>query len=137
MTHIRTALLASVAPIAFASAPPPQITPGAPKLPYRMPETAAGAARAADTVARATYTGDEMLKRSPDIASMLDYWDLTDTLVDGHEAMRKAGPKYLPKFYEEEPQEYAFRLDCTKYTNIYRDIVETLSSKPFQEEVTR
>lgn len=136
MTHVRTALLATVAPVAFASAPPVMIPTNGPREQYRVPETNSGAAHAADSVARASYTGDEMLKRSPDIASMLDYWDLTDTLVDGHGAMRRAGGKYLPKFDEETDPEYHFRLDCTKYTNVYRDIVETLASKPFQEEVT-
>lgn len=80
--------------------------------------------------------GDEMLKRSPDSAAMLDYWDQTDTIVDGTKMMRAAGEKYLPKFVDEDEKEYKFRLQNTKFTNVYRDIVEGLASKPFEEEVT-
>lgn len=80
--------------------------------------------------------GDEMLKRAPDSAAMLDYWDQTDTIVDGAKAMRKAGQAYLPKFVDEQNAEYDFRLTSSKFTNVYRDIVEGLASKPFEEEVS-
>lgn len=80
--------------------------------------------------------GDEMLKRSPDSAAMVDYWDQTDTIVDGIKAMRLAREKYLPKFVDEEREEYDFRVAATKMTNVYRDIVEGLASKPFEEEIS-
>lgn len=83
----------------------------------------------------ASAFNDPMMKRSPDSASMLDYWNLTDTLVDGIDAVRKAGEDYLPKFVDEDDAAYRFRLKCTKLTNIYRDAVEGLAAKPFEQEV--
>lgn len=78
---------------------------------------------------------DSMLKRAPDSEAMLQYWDLTDTLVDGIEALRLAGEKYLPKFPAESDQNYKFRLkQTTVMTNIFADIVESLSVKPFERE---
>lgn len=79
---------------------------------------------------------DVMLTPSADSRAMLDYWDQTDTIVDGIKAMRDAGDKYLPKFTDEQGDDYAFRVRLTKLTNVYRDIVEALSSKPFEQEVT-
>lgn len=78
---------------------------------------------------------DILLARSPDSAAMLEYWDLTDTLVDGINALRLAGERYLPKFTDEQDPDYQYRLKCTKLTNIYRDTVEGLASKPFEQEV--
>lgn len=80
--------------------------------------------------------GSDMLKRSKDTAAMVPYWDLTDTIVDGIEALRKAETKYLPKFESEDDDTYDMRLSLTKFTNVYRDIIETLASKPFEEEIT-
>lgn len=78
---------------------------------------------------------DRMLERSPDSAAMLSYWDLTDTLVDGIDAMRLAGEKYLPKFPAELTTNYQFRLKhTTVMTNIFADIVESLAVKPFERE---
>lgn len=79
---------------------------------------------------------DSMLERAADSEAMLQYWDLTDTLVDGIEALRIAGEKYLPKFPAEENTNYKFRLNqTTVMTNIFADIVESLSVKPFEREV--
>lgn len=80
--------------------------------------------------------GDELLRRAPDSASMLAYWDLTDALIEGADAVIGAAEKYLPKFKDEEPDDYQNRLAVAKYTNIYGDTVEALASKPFEEEVT-
>lgn len=78
---------------------------------------------------------DAMLQRSDDIADMVEYWDQTDAIVDGIKAMRLGGETFLPKFGEEEADEYEFRLSLTKMTNVYRDIIESLSAKPFEREV--
>lgn len=77
-----------------------------------------------------------LLKRSDDNRAMLPYWDLTDALVDGADAVREAGKRYLPKFPDETDADYAFRLEMTKFTNVYRDIIENLANKPFQEDVS-
>lgn len=87
----------------------------------------------------AVYRGkaaEALLERSTDSKAMLPYWDMTDAIIDGADAVRAAGEKFLPKFADETGDEYAFRLSQTKYTNIYRDIIENLASKPFQEDVS-
>lgn len=66
---------------------------------------------------------------------MVDYWDRTDAIVDGISAMREGGDLFLPRFTEEDSKEYEFRLGLTKMTNVYRDIIESLSAKPFEREV--
>lgn len=77
---------------------------------------------------------DRMMRRSSDSSAMLGYWDLADTLVDGIEAVRLAGEKYLPRFPAEENDNYKFRLNSTTVmTNIFADIVESLSTKPFEQ----
>jgi len=80
--------------------------------------------------------GDVMLKRAKDIASMVEYWDLTDTLIDGTAAIREAGEKYLPRFPDEDQKGYDFRKQLTKFTNVYRDIIESLSAKPFEKQIS-
>lgn len=83
-----------------------------------------------------TTVQDPMLRRAPDIAAMMPYWDLTDALVEGAHAVRLAGKEYLPKFPQEDQPTYDFRVAVTKFTNVYRDIVEGLASKPFEEEIS-
>lgn len=77
----------------------------------------------------------DMDARSTDSAIMLPYWDLTDSIVEGIHRMRAAGKIYLPKFPSESQKDYEFRLGCSKMTNIYRDVVEALAAKPFEDEV--
>lgn len=72
---------------------------------------------------------------SADHAAMSPYWQMVDTILDGAAAMRAAGEKYLPKFGGEDKDDYEFRRKNAKFTNIYRDIVENLASKPFSKEV--
>lgn len=78
---------------------------------------------------------DPKTKRSPDSGAMLPYWDKVDAIIDGVEAMRREAKTFLPKFSTEADIDYAFRLKCTTMTNVYRDIVEGLSSKPFEQSV--
>ena len=77
-----------------------------------------------------------LLQRAKDSAAMLPYWDKTDTIVEGYEAIKKAEEEFLPKFAAETTPDYKVRLQTTKFTNIYRDVLEGLASKPFQEEIT-
>lgn len=124
MTIIRTRH--AVYPVAFASAPP--------SAPAGYMPTTVEAVQAAK-IGSGAIENDVMLQRSPDSAAMLDYWELTDNIVDGLGALRLAGEKYMPKFADEEDKDYQFRLKSTKLTNVYRDTVEGLSAKPFQKEV--
>lgn len=77
-----------------------------------------------------------LLVRSKDIASMVPYWDQVEAIVEGYEAVKSAGETFLPKFPDETKDDYNFRLSCTKFTNIYRDVLEGLATKPFEEEIT-
>ncbi|MDT9701987.1 hypothetical protein, partial [Streptomyces sp. P17] len=79
---------------------------------------------------------DTMEKRAPDMAAMVPYWNKTDAIVEGQDAVRNARQTYLPKFADETSDEYDVRLGLTKMTNIYRDTVEGLASKTFEEEIS-
>jgi hypothetical protein len=80
-------------------------------------------------------TKKDLLKRSPDIETMVPYWDKVSDILDGEEAVKARGRKYLPKFPDEEETDFEFRLTVAKFTNIYRDVVEGLATKPFQDEI--
>lgn len=92
-------------------------------------------AREANRTRKAWDTGDAMLTRSPDIAAMVEYWDKTDALIDGVDALKAEGEARLQRFTGETSVEYENRLKFVKYTNVYADIIEGLAAKPFQEEV--
>lgn len=70
-----------------------------------------------------------------DNAYMRPYWELVDALLVGVEAMRLGSERWLPKLPAENDDDYKFRVSVSKLTNVFRDIVEDLSSRPFAEEV--
>jgi hypothetical protein len=70
-----------------------------------------------------------------DNAAMSSYWDMVDCIVTGADAMRKAGKLYLPQFPNETNKNYSHRKNNAKFTNVYRDILEGLSAKPFEEPI--
>ena len=78
----------------------------------------------------------ELEERSADNKAMIPYWDKTDAIVAGHKSMRDGEDLYLPKFPDEEKTDYNVRLGLTKFTNIYRDVIEGLASKPFETEIS-
>lgn len=73
---------------------------------------------------------------SSDYAAMLPYWDMVETMLDGAEAMREAKLTYLPKFPNETQDDYDYRAANAKFTNVFEDILNNLSAKPFAEKVT-
>ena len=77
----------------------------------------------------------DLLKRSPDIETMEPYLNMVTDIIEGEDAIKKGGEKYLPRFPEEDDRDYNFRLSVGKFTNIYRDTLEGLATKPFQDEV--
>lgn len=81
-------------------------------------------------------TKKNLLKRSPDIETMVPYWEKVSDILEGTEAIKNGGVKYLPKFPDENKDDYDFRLTVGKFTNIYRDVTEGLASKPFQDEIS-
>lgn len=83
-----------------------------------------------------TNIKQQLLARASDISSMVPYWEKVDCIVRGLDAMRAAGREYLPQFPREKDDSYDFRLKQTKFTNVYRDVLEGLSTKPFEEEVS-
>lgn len=79
---------------------------------------------------------DAMLQRAPDILLMVKYWNKVNAVLGGLDTMREGDEEYLPRFTQETDDNYSYRKKLTKFTNVYRDIVESLASKPFEEEVS-
>lgn len=77
-----------------------------------------------------------LLQRSNDIASMVPYWNKVNAIVEGQDAIKAATTDFLPMFPDETKKDYEYRLSLAKFTNIYRDTLEGLSCKPFEEEIT-
>lgn len=74
-------------------------------------------------------------KRSSDIETMVPYWEKVTALLKGYDAVKEAGNLFLTRFPDEDEDDYQLRLKKTKLTNIFRDVVEGLASKPFQNEI--
>ncbi len=70
---------------------------------------------------------------SGDYDAMITFWQLVDDILGGIDTIRK--PKHLPQLPNETNEDYNFRLKNAKLTNVYRDIVENLSQRPFASEV--
>lgn len=79
---------------------------------------------------------EDLIKRSKDSEAMVPYWNKTDAIVEGYEVIKLAGKEYLPQFSEEPESDFKTRLEISKFTNIYRDVLEGLASKPFEEEIS-
>lgn len=93
----------------------------------------------AGLTSREPITGENLNKLdmgSRDWSAMIGFWQKVSDIVDGAERMREQHVLYLPKFPNESEATYAFRWKNAKFTNVYRDIVENLASKPFEQEVT-
>tara|TARA_R110002049_G_scaffold281333_1_gene460852 strand:+ start:15945 stop:17336 length:1392 start_codon:yes stop_codon:yes gene_type:complete len=75
-------------------------------------------------------------KTSKDWQAMEDYWRTVNDFLAGAQVVRDAGERYLPKFPNETKKDYDFRVKTGKFTNVYLDIVEGLSQKPFSKELT-
>jgi len=71
-----------------------------------------------------------------DWQAMSEFWGKVSDVVEGRDAIIRAGERYLPKFPNETRKDYDLRLKTAKYTNVYRDIVEGLAQKPFAHELT-
>lgn len=78
---------------------------------------------------------DEMEKRSTDSAFMDRYWNKVDAVLDGIEGMKLQIGEFLPRFRNEESEDYKYRTSNAVMTNVYRDIAESLAGKPFEQPV--
>lgn len=123
MTNFRSALLTTATFVAFANE-------GYTPQPKDIEMIRANAERAAGA-----NDVDDLKRRGKDSAFMLPYWDQVDAIIRGIKGMRQANETFLPKFSDEDDASYNERLSFTKMTNVFRDIVESLSSKPFEQEV--
>ncbi len=122
-----------LAPSATVVYPPPMTL-----RPVLLATTAIGYASQPLQVVEATdglRAETEFEARSQDSAFMVRYWDKVDAILAGIEGMRDNATEFLPMFRGEDPEDYAFRKQCTKMTNVYSDIVGTLSAKPFEQLV--
>ena len=93
-----------------------------------------GLARQAAAVLRGDQ-GEGPDKPSNDHIAMAPFWETAQDLTDGLEAIREKTTRYLPRFPNESATDYRFRCETSKFTNIYRDIIEGLSQKPFAKEI--
>ena len=70
---------------------------------------------------------------SADYQAMSKYWADIDAILGGASTMRNE--RFLHSFGDEAPLDYARRVACAPFTNIYDDISSNLSSKPFSREL--
>lgn len=105
---IRTHLLCSTAPAAahgYASAPPESLA------------------------------AEDFERRSPDAEHMFRYLVKVEAVLDGLEGMKERNEQFMPRFRDEDVEDYKYRQTCAAMTNVYSDITEGLVAKPFEETV--
>lgn len=73
--------------------------------------------------------------KSIDYLAMEPLWHQVTTVLGGTNAIRESARTYLPKHTNELDLDYDERCRVSKFTNVYRDIVENLSQRPFAKEV--
>lgn len=68
-------------------------------------------------------------------ARMEPKWRLADTLLGGTDALRASGESYLPRHDKETLKNYQNRLARAVLVNVYEDTLDSLSGKPFVEDM--
>jgi len=146
LTPSRHAVLCSAYALSPSATPTPeQMRMSGLVAQSRMAVVPPGATIASENVSiaardsRTAINGEDLNKidiGSRDWHAMIGYWQKTSDIVDGAERMRDQHALYLPQFPNESDPSYTFRWKNAKFTNVYRDIVENLASKPFEQEVT-
>ncbi|WP_306150731.1 DUF4055 domain-containing protein [Roseovarius sp. MMSF_3281] len=74
--------------------------------------------------------------RASDMEAMLPKWQKVRTILDGLASMRRQAKTYLPQLPKETDARYKFRIEVSKLTNVFADIVENLAHRAFAKEVT-
>jgi hypothetical protein len=74
-------------------------------------------------------------QKSADAEAMADYLEDVKNVTTGITAMRANFSRYVPKFPKERAPRYQLRRELSKMTNVFRDVLEGLASKPFSREV--
>ena len=73
---------------------------------------------------------------SGDYSAQIDYWKTVRAILGGIETMRAGGQLFLPKFEQEPMDQYNRRLRTSRMTNVFTDIVDDLTQRPFEKPVT-
>lgn len=74
-------------------------------------------------------------KRSADAEAMSDYLQTVDDVLEGVTGMKRNFKRYVQQFPHEQNKRYDLRKSVAKMTNVFRDVLEGLASKPFGREV--
>lgn len=80
-------------------------------------------------------TGQEIMTTTAAYDLMLPYWQEVAAIRGGKETMRGMADKFMPKFPHESAESYAYRVKVCRFTDIFSDIVDSLSSRPFEKDV--
>lgn len=73
---------------------------------------------------------------SADAAAMAPKWKLISDVMEGSDAIKAAGPIYLPKFENETEAKYRRRLADAPWRPDLPAAIEAITSKPFSKPVT-
>lgn len=75
-------------------------------------------------------------KKSTDAEAMSDYLETVNDVLGGIKAIQRNWKKYAVKFPYEREERFELRKQLSVMTNVFKDVTESLASKPFQREVT-
>ncbi len=73
---------------------------------------------------------------SEDVASMQGKWRTISDVLEGHDAIKAGGERYLPRFESESEKKYRRRLKDAPWRPIFPAALESLCAKPFMTPVT-
>src|SRR3954470_21488073 len=74
--------------------------------------------------------------KSADIECMQHTWWLIDEVLEGHDAIKRGGQRFLPRFTKESHEKYRRRLHDAPWRPILNDALENITSRPFTSPVT-
>ena len=78
---------------------------------------------------------DNPSTQSSDREAMTSYLEMVESITGGLEAMKEAGEKYLPRFEHESLASHGRRIKTARMTNVFADILNSLSMMPFETPV--
>lgn len=67
---------------------------------------------------------------------MADKWDLLEDLLEGTDAMRDRGERWLPKHEKEQRKNWQRRRDRSFLFGAFKEVISSLTAKPFSTAVT-
>ncbi|MDI2103937.1 DUF4055 domain-containing protein [Bradyrhizobium sp. Mp64] len=74
--------------------------------------------------------------KSVDVECMQHKWELIDVVLEGHDAIKRCGKRFLPRFEREPDEKYKRRLHDAPWRPIMNDALENITSRPFTSPVT-